>query len=211
MNKTEHMAGKFKTERLLYPKHIEKAFVLTLMLFILFFQASPKILQKKPAGIPSVHITIHVQDIPATRQLVRRGLPRPVRPAMPVESIEPEVPEDATIDETIVYWDRGDDPNGNSSITLAAADTIPPKPVMQALPEFPKQSGITGSVLLWVRVDAKGVVRNVRVAQNSTNQSICEQAAVKAAFKSHYLPATFARKPVSMWTRCEYHFDNRSD
>lgn len=96
--------------------------------------------------------------------------------------------------------------DGNS---LALADTIPPRPLVQVMAEYPKsESGrkVIGKVRLKVKVNTQGQVEKVTVIANSTHSSACEKEAIEAAYQSSYQPAQVNRQPVSMWTICEFGF-----
>jgi TonB family protein len=96
--------------------------------------------------------------------------------------------------------------DGNS---LAQADTIPPRPLVQVMAEYPKSESnrkVIGKVRLKVKVNAQGQVEKVTVLANSTHSSACEKEAIDAAFQSSYQPAQVNRQPVSTWTICEFGF-----
>jgi len=192
-----------------YQKNIERGFIAALLLLILLFQFFPKHFTSKKVELAPIVIRFTVQEIPITRQMIRRGQRPPLKPAVPVASEEPEVPEDQTIDSTIVRWNAGDSPFGRAGFTAGKSDTIPPRPTMQIMPEYPEEvrkKGVQGIVRLIIRVDENGLVKDVVVSSNSTASQACEKAAVQAAYKSRYVPAQYGEKKISAWIICEFSF-----
>jgi TonB family protein len=194
----------------LYIHRIQSTLIVTLLSLIILFMFGPKRFKSKPAEIPSISIKIKVEEIPATKQIVRRGRNIPVKPAIPIPVEDPRVPEDAVIDETTIQWDAGDSPLGMSGLTIAQADTIPPRPILQVMPEYPesdRKRKISGKVRLEVKVGPSGSVEQVVVTKNSTGSILCEQAAIQAAYQSKYSPGKKGDETLTMWTSCEYGFE----
>ena len=154
-------------------------------------------------------LSFKIEEIPITRQTLRRGRPAPQRPVIPLPVEEPSVPEDATIDETEIQWERGDSPFGMSGLTTGRADTIPPRPLVQVMPEYPemlRRQNVSGSVRLLIKISTTGSVLNVVVSKNTTGSQLCANAAVDAAERSRYLPAQYADERIAMWTSCVFSF-----
>jgi len=190
-----------------YRKRIEASLVVTLAIIIIFFQVTPKIIKREPYELPPVNFTFQIEDIPATRQ--RYGRRPPPRPVVPVPSEDPDLPDDYTIDETIFDWKAGDSPEGIMGVTSGRQDTIPARPVVQVLPEYPKtlqKQGIKGIVkaLLWV--NEEGTVEEVVISENTTGSEDCADLAEQAAKKNSYLPARIGNKKVASWVSCIYTF-----
>jgi len=189
--------------------HIEKAIIVSLLLIIILFNVFPKRINIKYKEPEPVTLSLKIEDIPATEQKIRRGYPAPTRPVIPVPSEEPLFPENDTIDESTIQWNLGDSQFGTSGITIGKIDTIPPRPLVQVLPEYPEKlqrKKIEGSVKLFIKIDESGKVINVVVSTNSTGSEICKNAAIEAAYKSKYIPAIADKKNISMWTTCIYSF-----
>ncbi len=189
--------------------HIEKAIIVSLLLIIMLFHAFPKKLEIEYKEPERVVLSLKIEDIPATEQKVRRGYPAPTRPALPVPSENPLFPEDDTIDETDINWKLGDSPYGTGGITIGKIDTIPPRPLVQVVPEYSKElqrEKIEGNVKLLIKIDESGKVIDVVVSANTTKSEICKNAAVDAAYKSRYIPAIADNKKIPMWTTCIYSF-----
>lgn len=203
------MADKNKLFRLSYRINIQRAAVLSLLFVILLFQLLPKRIETKKVELEPVFLSFTIEEIPVTRQTVRRGRPAPKKPVVPLPSEDPSIPEDLTIDETLIQWDAGDSPFGRSGLTTGRADTIPPRPLVQVMPEYPeslRKQKIEGSVRLLLKVDGNGSVINVVIAENSTGSDLCAEAALEAAKRSSYLPARAGERMLEMWTSCVFTF-----
>ncbi|HPG39784.1 MAG TPA: TonB family protein [bacterium] len=202
------MSTREKLYQFAHRVHVERALVFTLLLIIFTLQIIPKRFVNKQPELAAVKISIKVEDIPATEQRLRHGNPAPSRPVIPVPSDE-VYPEDDTIDETNVRWTLGDSPFGRSGLTIGKADTIPPRPLMQTLPEYPEElqkKRVEGSVKLLLKVDENGRVVDVVMAGNTTGSEECRELAVAAAYKSTYIPARSDNRNIEMWTSCVYSF-----
>lgn len=203
------MTRKNKLFHSLHQRRREKALILTLFLLLILFHTTPKRFELKPRELSSIDLSLQVQEVPSTRQLVRRGRPAPPKPTIPLPVEDPSFPEDATIEETNIKWNVGDAQFGNAGITTGKSDTIPPRPLVQVMPEYPNQlrkQKIHGYVRLLVRVGKNGKVKDVIVAENATGNELCEKVAKKAAYQSRYIPATWRNKRIEMWTTCIYSF-----
>lgn len=191
-------------------RRLEQAVIYVLCFILLVFLLFPKKFKKAAVQNRAVLIDFTVESVPATKQLVRRGKPRPKKPAVPIPAEDLDFPEDATIDEDMFAWNFGGSPFGNSGVSASKADTIPPRPILQVMPEYPEQlrkKKIKGSIKLLVRIGNNGVVKDVIVSDNSTGNDICEKIAIEAAYKSSYMPAKIEKKAIDMWTSCTYSFN----
>ncbi len=151
-----------------------------------------------------IELDIVVQSVPATEQMVRRGVRPPQKPTVPIPSEDPSVPEDAVIEKTD-FLQSGDSPLGRSGRSTFK-DTLPPVPVMQVIPKYSNAS-VSGLVRLLIKVDKEGRVRDVVVSKNTTRNDSCAAVAIRAAFKNIYKPARVGEKRITMWTVCEYGFN----
>jgi TonB family protein len=201
-----------KTNKTFYGKRIhrlELGAIFVLLFVLLFFYMFPKKFEKLHVKNRTVLIDFTVESIPATKQMVRRGKPRPKKPSVPIPAEDLDFPEDATIDDESFKWNFGGSPLGNSGLTASRADTIPPRPILQVMPEYPEQlrkQKIKGSIKLLVRIGNNGAVKDVIVSDNSTGSDICERIAIESAYKSSYMPAKTEKKAIDMWTSCTYSF-----
>ena len=76
---------------------------------------------------------------------------------IPIASEDPDIPQDVTIDETMIDWNAGDARTGNSGLTVGRTDTIPPRPIVQVLPEYPPglQREAVVKIRFWVLPDGR--------------------------------------------------------
>ncbi len=202
------MNKEFQQFKLAYRKTIKISLVISLAFLLILLHIVPKNVEHKKKALPVVPFSFEIEEVPATTQQVRRGV-RPQKPAIPVPSEDPDIPQDATIEETIIDWDIGDSPFGVSGLTTGRPDTIPPRPIVQVLPEYPRElvkQNVRGIVKLMLWVNEKGRVEEAVVVENSTNNEKCAQAALEAAKKNSYLPATIDKKKVASWVACTYSF-----
>jgi TonB family protein len=192
-----------------YYSRLEKTTVISLLFFILFFLLMPKKIDIKLMEPKPLHLSIKIEDVPITIQQVRRGIKKPSRPTIPLPVEDLSVPEDETIDSTVIDLDAGFSLFGKGVLNATKADTVPPRPIRQVIPGYPEEDQkreISGVIGLLIKVNKKGKVVNVVVTSNSTGSVFCEKAAIEAAYQSSYYPAALADKPVEMWTVVEYGF-----
>ena len=203
------MSNQFEKSKLAYKKTIEKSLVISLAFFIILVQIFPKAFKRDAEELPPVSFAFEIEEIPLTKQSVRRGYQPPQKPVIPIASEDPDIPMDATIDETILDWNAGDARAGRSGLTVGQADTIPPRPIVQVLPEYPKalqKQNVKGTVKIMLYVNEDGRVQEAVVTENSTGSSACSEAALIAAKKCQYLPATIGKVKVAAWVSCYYTF-----
>ncbi len=186
---------------------MELSLVTALALLILFFHALPKRFSSTPPPIPPVVFRFTLEEIPMTRW-EPRGARRPQRPAVPIASEEPDLPQDAVLEASETTSAGG----GLGPLTApapTAQDTIPPRPLVQVLPEYPKELqrlNVRGVVRLMLWVNDRGIVEQAVVKENTTGSDACEAAALSAAQKSVFQPGMIDRRPTAMWFTCSYSF-----
>ncbi|MFH2055775.1 MAG: TonB family protein [bacterium] len=91
--------------------------------------------------------------------------------------------------------------------TSVKTDTpCPLKLPLASYPEVARKAGLEGTVFLQVFVGADGLVKNVLVAIPSGLQVGFEEAAVRAAWMSRWLPAVQDGEPVGRWVRYPVRF-----
>ena len=70
--------------------------------------------------------------------------------------------------------------------------------VAASYPELLKDAGVGGSALVWLYIDATGVVKNVRLNKSSGRDEL-DAAALKAARTFRFTPAKNGNEPVAVW------------
>jgi TonB family protein len=204
------MTKEFEKQKLSYRKRIEKSLIISLAFLIVLLHVFPKVFEHEPREREPLPFTFEIEEIPVTKQTIRRGQQPPKKPVIPVASEDPCIPEDLTIDETVIDWNAGDALFGNSGLTVGRLDAIPPRPIVQVLPEYPKElqkQNVRGIVKVMIYVSERGQVREAVVTENSTGHDACSRAALNAAKKSSYLPALIGKKKVATWVSCTYSFN----
>jgi TonB family protein len=85
-------------------------------------------------------------------------------------------------------------------------------PIMlkSATPQYPQgalEMGITGTVWVKIFVDERGRVQEAKIVEDSEKDVGFEEAALAAAMKTEWKPATLNGKPISVWITYKVDFD----
>jgi len=198
-------SGKYIQLKKAFYLNFKKSLLIILSIFIILFQLSKKFdIPVKPLELPDEIIFMSIENIPVTKQGVKRKAP--LRPIVPIPVEEPSIPEDLTIEPTELNFDASPPnmPEGDGFFAVT-----PPRPIADVFPEYPaseKEKGVEGEIELSLLVDEKGKVKNVQVVKNSTNSKICEESALKAAYQTQFIPAKQDKKYVAVWIRKIYKF-----
>lgn len=194
--------------KLKYKKTFELGIIISLLIVIAlvmgFKRFEPSEFKKK-----EVDIKIEVKEIPKTEQIKRP--PPPARPAIPIESEDEDIPEDATIEITDLDLSELPPPppppeEEDETATIFVPYDEPPTPIggFAAIqrnlkyPEIARKAGVEGKVLVHVRVNKKGNVISTKILQSLGNNG-CDEAAVEAIKKVKWKPAYQRDKPVTVW------------
>ena len=192
-----------------YKKNIERALILSLFIVIFVFQGWKKF-DNPENTVPPVKVVIEAQDIQPI--IKRKELPRPSRPAIPVESENPDFPENETIDKTTIDLEHVPPPPEfvEPVETKKKYEFVPyeqpPQPVggyaaIQKALKYPKtarKAHVEGTVILYVCIDETGQVVEVRVLKSLSNTG-CDEAAIAAVKGVSWKPALQRDKPVKVW------------
>jgi protein TonB len=193
--------------KLKYRKVIELSGIITLVLMLIIFQVL-RAIQLEASESKTVDIKIEVEEIPVTEQIKKP--PTPPKPAIPIPTESEDIPEDLTIDDTVL--DLSDipppppPPEEDTEGMIFVAYDEPPSPlggftaIQKNLryPEIARKAGIEGRVIVQVLVSEKGVVEDTRIMK-SLGHSGCDEAAVKAIKSVKWKPALQRDKPVKVW------------
>lgn len=204
--------GVQEKEKLGYKVRFEQALMLSLVVMILIFGLSRRMSQFRKKWPVGPYTITNVDIIPLTRH---GGMPRrPDLPQVPIPSEDEYLPEDETIETTeldltegLPFFDGiGDGVPGGISRGSG------PRPIREVIPEYPKEErrrGVEGVVELSILVNSQGGVDSVRVVLNTTNSKRLEQSAIRAAYRSRYVPAQREGRKVSRWIRRPYRFEKK--
>jgi TonB family protein len=185
---------------------IEKATIISFCLVILLFLLFPRYKIQRQKPIATIITSLHVEDIPLTRQ----GAPRqpPPRPVIPIASEDEFYPDDITIEDTEFAFDDYSLTEG-SGLATGRIEIFQPRPIFEVIPEYSEElqkQGIEGIVKLHLHIDQFGLVVEVIVLENSTGSAVCANAAKSAALKGRYVPAKKNGQPADLWITRTYTF-----
>jgi len=190
-----------------YKKVIEFALVLSLLLCIIVFQAFKKFEHKETASNIEIQ-KIEAEEIPQTQQ--EKLPPPPSRPLIPIESESEDIPDDVTIEETDIDFDKVPPPppppaDDDDSFVFVPYDEAPTPiggfaAIQKKLkyPEIARKAGIEGQVVIYAKIDKKGSVIRTKVVKALGNSG-CNEAAIKAIKAVKWKPAMQRDKPVTVW------------
>ncbi len=197
---------RFKTD---YNKNTERALILSLVFVIIIFQGW-KSYDRSVKIVPPVKVIIDMVEIQPNIQ--QKELPKPSRPAIPVESEDPDFPPNETIDDTKIDLEHippppeFEEPVETEFKYKFIVYEQPPTPVggytaIQKVLKYPKtarKAQVEGTVRLWVCIDETGRVVEVKVLKSLGNTG-CDEAAVAAVKSVKWQPALQRDKPVKVW------------
>ncbi|MFH1863023.1 MAG: TonB family protein [bacterium] len=164
--------------RLQYPKILEIALAISLLLLTLIFISS-KEFEISAKQTRAEEVIIKVEDIPITHQIKRP--PPPARPTIPIETDEEDIADDLTIEDT--EWDISDEPPppppSSAGDDIVDFFAIEEKPELvggaQAIydyiqknnlfPSMARQAGVGGVCIIQFVVDETGKPTSIEVFQ----------------------------------------------
>ena len=164
-------------------------------------------------------VIIHLKNIPETRHRVVLPAPSiPFNPSGAVVEVDDILPDDVTIEDTILELDAA--PEVPSAILLPSVGAAReeneifeyfevkevPKRIEEILPVYPviaDRYGIEGTVTLKVLVNKIGAVDSVEVI---SDPSVFDKSAVEAAKATKFTPAKFNDRPVACWVIMPFKF-----
>ncbi|MCD4665624.1 MAG: energy transducer TonB, partial [Bacteroidales bacterium] len=148
-------------------------------------------------------------EIPQTQQ--EKLPPPPSRPLIPIESESEDIPDDVTIEETDIDFDKVPPPpppppaDDDDSFVFVPYDEAPTPiggfaAIQKKLkyPEIARKAGIEGQVVIYAKIDKKGSVIRTKVVKALGNSG-CNEAAIKAIKAVKWKPAMQRDKPVTVW------------
>lgn len=190
-----------------YQVNLEKASILALLVVIFLFIIFPKIKISGPVEKEGMGTALTVEDIPITRQVSHRK--PPPRPVVPIPSEDELFPEDVTIEDTELTFETHSSVEGSGRGALDQITVIQPRPIFEVIPEYSEElqrKGIEGRVKLHLHINKTGQVINVIILENTTESTLCANAAKEAALKGRYIPAKRNGEPTDLWINRTYTF-----
>ncbi len=197
--------------RLLYPRLVELALVVSLALLIVMFLVSKRF-TLKTTHRTAEEVVLQTEEIPITKQVKRP--PPPARPSIPVEDpdVEPEdeIPFESAEDIDWLAEAPPPPPSAAEEIVEFFAVEQPPqlKGGVKALydylsknnlyPEMAHRAGIEGDVIIQFVVDTNGMPKDVQVYQERPAGLGFGEAGVKAIKAMRFSPGYQRDRPVSV-------------
>ena len=190
--------------------YFESALLTVLILHVIFVNILPKMETADISVLKHPDIVLEVNDVPQTRQALSvKG--SPVKPIIPIAS---DIVEDIITDETDVRYGTEEGlleipappapPGGKGK-----SEYFPPKLMVSKFPEYPadlQKQGISGVIILQVKIDVTGKVVDHKVKLNTTKSSILEKLAIETVYKCRYNPASDGKNPLVSWTDHKFEF-----
>lgn len=191
-----------------YVKTFEKSLLISLVLHIIIFLSWQEA-KVKPMERVRTQAIIKIEDIPETRQEIKRA-PPPSRPSVPVEVESEDMPDDVTIESTELDVREENIPPPPPPVQVEA----PPedeeivefwhvekqpalvKVVEPLFPEIARKAGIEGKVFLHLLVGKDGRVEQVKFIKGPP---VFRDAAMTAAKQYLFTPAMQNDRPVKVW------------
>jgi protein TonB len=189
-----------------YPVYMRWALTASLAVYVLLFLFSPQI-QITPYRLHEE--TIEVVDIPQALDIPPPPQELP-RPPVPVEAVpDAEVEDDVDLADTLPEdFDQYIPPAGagGGGNDFVAFDTKPE--ILQwappEYPEFAREAGLEGLVIVNVLVGTDGHVMEAVIAQ--PQHEILNKSALAAARKCTFTPGKQRNIPVPVWVSLPYKF-----
>lgn len=106
-----------------------------------------------------------------------------------------------------------DEAVGDSPPMTAAASTVPPAGIRNEPPRYPRvarQRGHEGTVELRIHVLRSGATGGVEILRSS-GHTVLDDAALEAAMRWRFTPATRGGRPVDLWIEMPVEFDLERD
>lgn len=114
----------------------------------------------------------------------------------------------ATVAQTIEDIGPGDAGGGEMGPPRFMPAEVFPSCTYQPAPQYPemaRMAGVEGSVVLWIYVKPDGTVGDVQLYNSSGVESL-DQAALAAAPRTRWVPASNNGIPTGVWTTLTYRF-----
>ncbi len=203
-----------KDLKLQYNKMFKLSLIISLAVTIIILQGFKKF-EAKDIVIEKKLSSLDIEEVPQTEQ--QKSAAPPSRPTVPIPSEDETLPEDETIDDTMLNLDEEapppPPPDDQSLQVRFIPHDEPPQPVggytaiqrSLTYPEIALKAGVEGQVLVWAFVDKHGNVTNTLVKKSLGNNG-CDEAAVKAIKSVKWKPAKQRDDPVGVWVMVPVEF-----
>ncbi len=217
-NQKNHPARiRLEKENFRYRKEFKLSLIISLVIVIIILQGFKKFEAKKVVMEQKL-AQLDIEEVPQTEQ--QKESAAPSRPTVPIPSEDETLPEDETIDDTMLDLSEKAPPpppppsSGEEAMQVRFIPyDEPPEPVGGYIaiqknltyPEIALKAGVEGQVLVWAFVDKKGNVTNTIVKKSLGNNG-CDEAAVAAIKSVKWKPAKQRDDPVGVWVMVPVEF-----
>lgn len=194
-----------------FPLAWRKSAIVALLLVLLFSLTCVEFVSTKPIKKQEYQVTIKLEDIPITKQEIKREESARPKIATPIEAEKEEVPDTVTIAETNLTPPQEyvpPPPPAEAEIIDFYAVEKPPQILKQVQPTYPelaRKAGQEGIVLVEVVIGTSGNIDTAYVIQ-SRPKGVFDEAAVKAAYQWKFSPAFQRDKPVRVRMQIPFRF-----
>ncbi len=192
-----------------YRYYFEFSLFLSLLILVFIMRYFPEFSSETGRLPAKPNIVVEISDIAPTRQIVSaKG--KPVKPVIPIAgNVKEELlfDDDANLGDEFGLLPIPAPPP--PPVNNEKSDYQPPRLIVSKFPEYPKELqklGISGVVILEVKVDVSGKVIEHRIRSNTTNNVTLEKLAVETVYQCRYTPAMQDKKPVVAWTDHKFEF-----
>jgi len=203
--------GEHGREKQRYRARLELSLVISLVLVLCFFLIWRRAIHIREFPAYSSGGILLDTDLPPATKKGGSPLP-PSMPQIPIPSEDEFISNEVTIDFTDL-----DMINDLSAIKGEGGDDDAygsrrggPRPLYEVIPEYPddlRDKGISGVVVLSIRVTSSGKVDSVIVLENTSGSARLGKAAVRAAYLCRYAPYTENLHESGLWIRRPYRFE----
>ncbi len=193
-----------------FPRASKKSAVLSLLIVLLFSLTCVEITSTKPMKKQEYQVTIKLEDIPITKQEIKKEESSRPKIATPIAAEKEEVPDTVTIAETDLTppQEYVPPPPVEAEIIDFYAVEKPPqilKQIQPVYPELARKAGQEGVVLVEVVIGTNGQVDTAYVVQ-SRPKGVFDDAALQAAYQWKFSPAYQRDKPVRVRMQIPFRF-----
>jgi protein TonB len=193
-----------------FPRASKKSAVVSLLLVLLLFLTCVEV-STREGKKAEYQVAIKVEDIPITKQEIKKEESARPKIATPIAAEKEEVSDTVTIAETDLapaqQYVPPPPPQEAEIIDFYAVEK-PPQILQQVQPQYPelaRKAGQEGAVIVEVVIGTNGEVDTAYVVQ-SRPKGVFDDVAVQAAYKWKFSPAFQRDKPVRVRMQIPFRF-----
>lgn len=194
-----------------FPLAARKSAIVALLFVLLISLTCVELVSTKQVKKQEYQVAIKLEDIPITKQEIKKEEAARPKIATPIEAEKEDVPDTITIAETDLTPPQEyvpPPPPVEAEIIDFYAVEKPPqilKQVQPVYPELARKAGQEGAVLVEILISTNGDVDTAYVIQ-SRPKGVFDEAAIKAAYQWKFSPAFQRDKPVRVRMQIPFRF-----